>query len=149
VDQVQLIREIDHLKMARTFSRWRELKTRRERSARNASAIFVESAQREFLSKWRIAFRRRRQEQQAQIIADRKEREEMRTAWQNWKTKRLGRRTDRWKESMREKEVAVIEARQKRVMGSAFKVSTRCLGSNTLLSPSRRLGDSLQPSTEP
>lgn len=124
VDQVQLIREIDHLKMARTFSRWRELKTRRERSARNASAIFVESAQRAFFSNWRDAFRRRRQEQQAQTIADRKERDELRMAWRNWKTKRLGRRTDRWKESMREKEVTVIEARQRRVIGSAFKVCT-------------------------
>jgi hypothetical protein len=113
---VQLIREIDHLKMARTFSRWRDLKTRHDRSARNASAIFVESAQRDFLSKWRTTFRRRR-----------KELEEMRTAWRNWKMKRLGRRTDRWKESMWEKEVLVIEARQRRVVRSAFKASNLSL----------------------
>lgn len=109
--------------MARTFSRWRDLKTRHDRSVRNASAIFVESAQRDFLFKWRVAFRRRRQEQQALAIVARKEREEVRTAWRNWKMKRLGRRTDRWKESMREREVMVIEARQKRVISSAFKVS--------------------------
>jgi hypothetical protein len=123
VDQNQLVREIDHLKMARTFSRWRDLKTRRDRTTRHAAAISVESTQRRFLAEWRDAFRRRRHEQLAQAIADRKEKEELRTAWRDWKTKRLGRRTDRWKESMREKEVIVIEARQKRVIGEAFKVS--------------------------
>lgn len=56
-------------------------------------------------------------------MADRKEKKVLRTAWRNWKTKRLGRRTDRWKELMREKEVIVIEARQKRVTAEAFEVS--------------------------
>ena len=123
MDQIQLIREIDHLKMARTFSRWRDLKTRHERTARHATAISVESAQRRFLAQWRDASRRRRQEHLALAMTDHKEKELLRTAWRNWKTKRLGRRTDRWKESMREKEVIVIEARQKRVTAKAFEVS--------------------------
>ena len=125
MDQIQLIREIDHLKMARTFSRWRDLKTRRERTARHAAAISVESAQRSFLAQWQDASRRRRQEHQAQAMADHREKEVMRMAWKNWKTKRLGRRTDRWKEMMRETEVIVIEARQKRTIAEAFKVSSK------------------------
>jgi hypothetical protein len=43
-------------------------------------------------------------------------------AWRNWRVKRLGRRTDRWKEEMREKEVVLLKARQERLTSSAFKV---------------------------
>ncbi|KAJ9099155.1 hypothetical protein QFC21_004034 [Naganishia friedmannii] len=119
-DQIQLIREIDHLKIARTFTRWRDLKTRHDRSLRHASAIFIESSQRLFFSRWQDALRRARQEEQADALVKQREEETVRTAWSNWRVKRLGRRTDRWKEEMREKEVVLLRARQERLTSSAF-----------------------------
>ncbi|KAJ9116344.1 hypothetical protein QFC22_004784 [Naganishia vaughanmartiniae] len=111
----------EYERIARTFTRWRDLKTRRDRSLRHASAIFIESSQRLFFSRWQDALRRARQEEQADALVKRKEKEIVHTAWRNWRVKRLGRRTDRWKEEMREKEVVLLRARQERLTSSVFK----------------------------
>jgi hypothetical protein len=75
-----------------------------------------------FFSRWQDALRREKQEEQADALVRRNEEEVVRTAWKNWRVKRLGRRTDRWKEEMREKEVILLRARQERLTSSAFKV---------------------------